>query len=106
MRDIAIRVIPMVSLNDRNSMFLGIQAVLSALDQNSGEQWTHSMASEDKTRRFQPIQSIACDSDSHSVLTSLIANRPSCADNAIMATNREVRSDCLAGSWRTNIAAY
>ncbi len=52
MREIAIREMPMVSLKDRNSTCLGIQAVLSALDQNSGWQRTHSMASGGKTRRL------------------------------------------------------
>lgn len=45
MREITRRVIPMVSVKDRNSTRLGMQAVLSSLDQNSGRQRAHSMAS-------------------------------------------------------------
>lgn len=45
MREITRRVMPMVSVKDRNSTRLGMQAVLSSLDQNSGRQRTHSMAS-------------------------------------------------------------
>lgn len=44
-RDITSRAIPMVSVKDRNSTCLGMQVVLSSLDQNSGRQRTHSIAS-------------------------------------------------------------
>lgn len=50
-REIAISVMPMVSLKERNSTCLGTQAVLSALDQNSGRQLTHSMVSNKRRKK-------------------------------------------------------
>lgn len=44
-KEMATRVMPMVSLKERNSTRLGMHVVLSALDQNSGGHCAHSMAS-------------------------------------------------------------
>lgn len=115
-REMAIRVMPMVSLKERNSTCLGTQTVLSSFDQNSGRQRTHSMASAEESRRVLVQQFCFTSANVGQILwrnfsywpflTSLIANLPSCTNHTIMAADREVRSNRLPGTWGTDAAAY
>lgn len=49
-KEITTRVMPIVSLKERKSTRLGMQVVLSALDQNSGGHCRHSIASRGKIK--------------------------------------------------------
>lgn len=40
------------------------------------------------------------------LLTCLIANLPCCTNHTVMAADREIRSDGLAGTWGTDATAH